>query len=385
MKIGIAMDSFKGSVTSLAAGLAVERGIKRVLPKAQIELCQVSDGGEGSLEAIYGHCGGTWQRLKTVNLMFEPVEVDYLISLIQGEKTAVIESARIIGLHFIQPSESTVDQSSSYGLGQVIKDAAGKGVKRVIVTLGGSGTTDGGLGLLQSLGAELFDEQKKLIGLTNPLRMIASLDIEPALEFCRQSGIQLEIANDVTNVYGGEAGAAFVFGPQKGASASQCQWLNEQLLKVAAYGIETYDIDLQKVSGSGAAGGLGGAFCLLGAKMISGFELMSEVLNLAERLKGTSAIYTGEGSLDGQSAAGKVPAGIAEIGNRYGIPVIALAGRRDQSLGQLEGQLTAAFSIQLEPCSLAEALTKEKTEQGLETVASQSIKLLQASFASVDS
>lgn len=377
MKIGIAMDSFKGSLTSLEAGLAVSRGIKRLLPTAEIELCQVSDGGEGSLEAIYDYCGGSWQSIRTVNLMFESTEVSYLISKIEGQPTAVIESARIIGLHFIEPSDKTVNQSSSYGLGEVIKDAAAKGVHRIMVTLGGSGTTDGGLGMLQSLGARLYNHKNELIEVKgNPLRSFASLDITPVVEFVQQSGIQLEIANDVSTVYAGENGAAFVFGPQKGATPAQCQQLDRQLAKVVLHGIEFYDIDLQKVSGSGAAGGLGGAFSLIGAKMSPGFELLARLLNLAERLKETKVIYTGEGSLDRQSAVGKVPAGIAEIGNRYDIPVIALAGRREPFLGELDKKLTAAFSIQLEPHSLVEALNKETAELGLEILAGQSFNLL---------
>lgn len=381
MKIGIAMDSFKGSVTSLEAGLAVERGILRVLPTADTTLCQVSDGGEGSLEALYDYCGGSWQTITTVNLMFESKEVSYLISQIQGQKTAVIESARIIGLHFIQPSEATVNRSSSYGLGEVIKDAVSKGVHRIIVTLGGSGTTDGGLGMLQSLGARLYDEQNKLIEKEgNPLRAVDRLDLTPVFAYCQEAGIQLEIANDVSNLYAGVEGAALVFGPQKGATAAQCQWLDGQLAKVVTYGIEVCHINLQQVPGSGAAGGLGGAFSLIGANMSSGFELMAKLLNLKERLKDASVIYTGEGSLDGQSGAGKVPSGIANIGNQYGIPVIALAGRRDVDLGELGSRLTGAFSIQLEPCTLSEALNKKQTAQGLETMASQSLNLLQTTL-----
>ncbi|WP_314060847.1 glycerate kinase [uncultured Vagococcus sp.] len=381
MKIGIAMDSFKGSVTSLEAGLAVERGIKALVPKAEVELCQVSDGGEGSLEAIYDYCGGSWQKVQTVNLMFEPIDVEYLICTIQAEKTAVIESARVIGLHFIQPSEATVSQSSSYGLGEVIKDALTKGVSKIIVTLGGSGTTDGGLGMLQSLGASIYNDQQELMGiLGNPLNTFDTLDMRSVFEYYQQSGIQLEIANDVANVYAGANGAAYVFGPQKGATAAQCQWLDQQLSKVALAALEA-GIDLQKVPGSGAAGGLGGAFSLLGAQMTSGFELMAGVLNLRDRLKGVSVIYTGEGSLDSQSAAGKVPSGMAGIANQSGIPIIALGGRREPFLGTLEERLTAAFSIQLEPQSLAQALNKETTLLGIETVANQSFKLLQTTLS----
>lgn len=382
MKIGIAMDSFKGSVTSLEAGRAVERGIKAFAPRAEVELCQVSDGGEGSLEAIYDYCGGSWQKVQTVNLMFEPIEVEYLISTIQAEKTAVIESARVIGLHFIHPSEATINQSSSYGLGEVIKDAFVKGVSKIIVTLGGSGTTDGGLGMLQSLGASLYNEQQEQIEIVgNPLNTFDTLDMRSVLEYYQQSGIQLEIANDVANVYAGANGAAYVFGPQKGATAVQCQWLDHQLSKVALAALETAGLDLQKVPGSGAAGGLGGAFRLLGAQMSSGFELMAGVLNLRDRLKGVSLIYTGEGSLDSQSAVGKVPSGMADMANQLGIPIIALGGRREPFLGTLEERLTAAFSIQLEPQSLAQALNKETTLLGIETVTNQSFKLLQTTLS----
>lgn len=374
MNIFIGIDSFKGSADSLELGRAAEKGIKTVMPAAGVHVLCVADGGEGSAVAVCHAIGGKWQHTESVDPFFNKIQASYLLTHVNGEPVAIIECASTIGIQFLQnnPSNSSYT-ATSYGLGLMIRDALSRNIKHIIITLGGSATTDGGLGLLQALGAKLFDQNHKVLPSTcNPLIKTRAIDFEPAIQLFK--GLRVEIAVDVKSPYCGAAGAAHVYGPQKGLRPSEITYLEDKLQVIRKLVMNLYGSDLQKIPGAGAAGGLGGAFALLRSKLMPGFELLSGLTDLKKILRDSD--LTGEGSLDAQSLYGKVPYEIAKLSRSYNIPCVALCGRRDPELGELEGMFNGIFSVQLEANSLANAMKKNTALSGAEIVSREIIKLI---------
>lgn len=371
MNILVAIDSFKGSATSFELNQAVAQGWRAVHSADQLVNIPIADGGEGTAQALFHSLGGKWQNFSGIDLLFRKHESRYLITQWQGKKIAVIESAEVIGIDLLkQATDQTIRLASSFALGEVIKDALAQEVDEMIVTLGGSGCSDGGLGLLQSLGA-------KLAGITdgNPLLTTKKVDLQASkAHFFRT---KLWIAADVTSPYTGEYGAARLFGKQKGASSETIEFLDKQAKKLAEQWSKEYQIDLEKIPGSGAAGGIGGALFLLGAQMINGFELVSQMIGLEEKVKQADLIVTGEGRIDQQTIHGKVPYGVAVLAKKYDKPIVAFCGSRQPDLGELTNYLPAVFSIQLGPIRLDEAMEHERTMENIAILAGNICHLIQ--------
>jgi len=337
MKVLVAIDSFKGSVTSHEANQAVKKGILSLFSDAEVLCFDVADGGEGSLEAVRTALPGELVEVETLDLLERPIRASYLLS----EELAFIEVASVLGIDKIQPSPETVEQATSAGLAQLVLDAKAKGAKEIMLALGGTGTSDGGLGFYHALEQEDFN------------------------------AIKLTALTDVTNPYAGSVGYARVFARQKGATEQQIEAMDEAALVFADKMKQEKGIDLQAIPGSGAAGGLGGAIALLGGELRSGFETIAGLTGLDAAIPGVDLVITGEGRLDGQSEKGKVPYGIAKLAHQACVPVIALAGSVEEDLGQLDELLLGSFSIQTGPASLAEAMNKENSLRHLERLSRQ--------------
>ncbi|MCI1857409.1 MAG: glycerate kinase [Sporolactobacillus sp.] len=377
MNVFVAIDSFKGCADSLELGRAAERGIRTVRPDANVKVMHVGDGGEGSAAAVYRAIGGQWREVRSVDPFFRPIHTRYLVTHDGAEPIALIESAQIIGLDRAADSPAFSSyQASSYGLGRVLCAALSGKINHIVISLGGSLTTDGGLGLLQALGAKLLDRAGKPIDpQRNPLIDAAGVELEPARQRVRD--VEIEVMADVGNPYAGPAGAARMFGPQKHLNDRQVADLDQKLLMIRDSLLKTDGIDLQQIRGAGAAGGLGGALALLGAHIVPGFTHIAQLIHLEDHLQQADLVLTGEGSLDGQSAYGKVPFAIAKLARHHGIPCVALCGRRDRDLGPMRSLFTAAFSIQLGAVPPETAMRKEVALAGTATVTAELIKLLQ--------
>lgn len=335
MKIVVAIDSFKGSATSKALANAVKSGILQYDKNISVDDIPVADGGEGTLEAIYSALGGEFITVKTVDLLHRPISAQYLLT---GNK-AFIETASVLGIDKIIPGSETVEKADSFGLAAVILDALARNVDEILIALGGTGSSDGGLGILKA-----FD-----MNLSN----------------VRKLSVKLTVLTDVKTPYAGENGYAKVFAAQKGANEKQIEQQNQEALKIVEQVKSIYNIDLQNVPGSGAAGGLGGILYLLGGQLTSGFDKISEYLKLEEKIAGADLVITGEGKMDAQTANGKLPSGIARLAAKYNVPVIAFCGTLDKDLGEMNDLLLAAFSIQSGPSNLTEAMNKTKTLQNI--------------------
>lgn len=369
MNVVVAIDSFKGSATSLELNHAVKEAIEADFSQVECVSVPIADGGEGSLEAIYTAKGGHFQRCSTVDLLGRSCQTEYLITLKGNKKIAIIESAKIVGLDLIRPCEETLCQASTYGLGLVVKDALKKRVNQIILMLGGSGTSDGGLGFLQALGADTGDA----VHTGNPLLVAEKLDLTKVKQQFAQ--VNLIAAADVTNVYFGPNGAAKVFGAQKGGSPEIIEKLDQKAQGIATYLQEHNQIVLNQVAGSGAAGGLGGAIVALGGELQSGFELISQFTNLEQMISRADLVFTGEGSIDSQTENGKVPFGIAQLARKFDVPVVVLCGRYTAIKPQLAANFQGIFCIQSAPISLEEALKKENTLLNIANTVKNILKL----------
>lgn len=363
MKTLIAIDSFKGSLDSVTAGYAVAAGFKQAMPDIENTVVPIADGGEGSFRAIQSALGGQLIEVQTIGPLRDPVIANYLMTRYQEVVTAVIEVAQVVGIQLINRTPENALKSSTFGLAKVVKDAIKRGAKRIILTLGGSGTTDGGLGLLAGLGAEIKDSHGDLVNTGNYLNQIASINLQPAKQML--SGIDLIGAVDVQNAFFGKDGPAIIFGPQKGLSPELVGRFDQQLRLTAQR------TKMPRVPGNGAAGGLGGAITLLGGRLEGGFTLISTVVDLEELIREADLVITGEGSLDSQSNMGKVPFGVAKIAKQFGKPTIALCGRRAEDLGELGKLLVSAYSIQMGPISTESAMKPRRTAKNLINTAEQ--------------
>lgn len=322
-------------MSAAEAARAIERGIKRVLPSARCVLMPVADGGEGTVQALSVATGGRRLRKKARGPLGKAVMAEYGLS---GDgKLAVVEMAAASGLPLLAERERDPLKASTYGTGQLLAAAAGRGVSRIVIGIGGSATCDGGVGMAQALGARFLDKNGR------PLRRVmggGDLDRIHAIdaESCRGllPGIRLDVACDVDNPLCGRLGAAAVFGPQKGATPSQVKLLDANLAHLARLMKRDLGQDVAKLPGSGAAGGLGaGLIAFAGGRLQSGVDLVLDAVKLKRALRGASLVFTGEGSIDSQTLHGKAPAGVAKLARQCKVPVIALGGGLDGSARKL--------------------------------------------------
>ena len=331
-RVVIAPDKFKGSVTAVEAAEAIALGVRDALPDAEIETCPVADGGEGTLDVLYA-AGARAVDVRVRGPLDAPVDARYAVL----DGTAYIESARACGIEFVQPSPSVSLRAHTWGVGELMAHALDGGAKRLVLTVGGTASTDGGAGMLMALGATILDSSGAPVGLGGgPLRAVARVDL--SVVTARLAGATVGVATDVTNPLLGEKGAAAVFGPQKGARPEEIIELEEALtawsdtLRVAGA------LDVSDIPGAGAGGGIAGAAIAgLGATLESGFDLVVELTGVDDALQRADLVITGEGSLDAQSLDGKAPAGIAKRAGARGIPLLAIAGRIQLDAAQLAG------------------------------------------------
>ena len=341
MKIVVAIDSFKGCLTSKEANQAATEGIKRKCPDAEIVQVPVSDGGEGFMEAFYSAIGGTLVEVPVRDPLMRSITAKYLF---YGE-TAVIEMAQASGLTLLADEERNPMVATSYGTGQLVADAVRKGAKHVIVGLGGSATSDAGIGMLRAL-IDAFAKHGRWD------------DIEELKH------VHFTIASDVKNPLCGENGAAHVFAPQKGATPEDILTLDERARKFAEISARHFGYDRSRMEGAGAAGGLGYAFLqYLNADCKPGIQLLLETIQFSKIIKGADLVITGEGSADRQTLMGKLPMGILQQSND--IPVCLIAGR----ICDREQLLKAGFSqvecINPKDISLEEAMRKKVAKQNI--------------------
>lgn len=375
MKVVIAMDSWKGSLSSLEAGTAAAGGIRDAVPDAAIQIFPLADGGEGTVDAMLAAIGGKLQTVPVKDPLGRQVQATYAI-LSSG--TAVIEMAAASGLTLLAEEERNPLYTSTYGTGQLILDAIQNGCRDFIIGIGGSATNDGGAGMLQALGFSLLTAEGHNIapgaaGLKD-LAQIHTSQAEPLLAQCR-----FRIACDVTNPLCGNNGCSAVFGPQKGASPEQIVQMDGWLNHYAELAQSINPSVSADTAGAGAAGGLGFAFlAFLNASLESGISLVMDTIHLENAIHSADWIITGEGRLDAQSAMGKAPAGVAALAKKYGKPVIALAGSvTDDAAACNACGIDAFFPVLNAPCSLADAMHPQTARQNIRRTAAQIFQLIQ--------
>ncbi|WP_017345497.1 glycerate kinase [Pantoea sp. A4] len=355
MKIVIAPDSWKESLSALDVATAIEAGFREVYPDAHYVKIPLADGGEGTVEAMIAATGGSLIALPVTGPLGNSVEAFYGLS---GDgHTAFIEMAAASGIELVPPAQRNALITTSRGTGELISDALARGVRHLIIGIGGSATNDGGAGMLQALGVKLLDQQGTEIA-AGGAALAGLHKIETAALDSRLSQCRIEVACDVTNPLTGPQGASEVFGPQKGATAEDVQQLDKALAHFASLIQRYLGVAVAEVPGSGAAGGMGAgllAFCQ--ATLRPGIEIVTEALQLEAQLGDADLVITGEGRIDSQSVQGKVPVGVARLAQRAGIPVIGIAGSLTPDVGVVHAHgINAVFSALYRICTLEEAL-----------------------------
>lgn len=355
MRVVIAPDSFKGSLSAPLVARAIAQGVRRACPDCIVDEIPIADGGEGTLEALVHARQGEYRTYSVTGPLGQPVAAQ--LGLIAGGRIGIIEMAQASGLLLVEPEQLNPLLTSTFGTGELIRAALDLGCTELIITIGGSATVDGGLGMLAALGAKLYDSERQLLApVGGSLPNLAQVDItglDKRLQSCR-----ITIASDVTNPLCGPAGAAAVFGPQKGATLAMVELLDHGLQKFAQATLTSTGVDVLDSPGAGAAGGLGAALiAYAGGVMRSGIDVVLDTIDIDARLAGASLAFTGEGRMDGQTAHGKAPVGLARRARGHNCPVVALVG----SLGAnyeavLEQGITGIFPVLSEPMDLAFAM-----------------------------
>ena len=375
MKVVIAMDSFKGSLSSLEAGEAVRRGVLKAMPDAEVWVRPLADGGEGTVEALAAGMGGRLEPVEVTGPLGEKRSCCY--GIIEESNTAIIEMSAAAGLTLVPDEKRNPLHTTTYGVGEIIRDAIAKGCRHFIVGIGGSATNDGGIGMLQALGYGMLDRDGKQVspgakGLKD-LAVITDDGVIPELKECR-----FRVACDVTNPLCGECGCSAVFGPQKGADAAMITEMDRWLEVYAELTSQKYEKADASYPGTGAAGGMGFAFlAYTNAVLESGIRIVLDETKLEEYVKDAEIVVTGEGKLDGQTAFGKAPAGAAAIAKKYDKPVLAFAGVvTDDAAVCNEHGIDAFFPVLRGIQTLQEAMDAGNAKQNLTAAAEQAFRLL---------
>ncbi len=370
MKFVLAPDSFKESLTAKEVADAMENGIKRVFPDAEFIKVPMADGGEGTVQSLIDATEGTIYEILVTGPLGEKVNAKYGI-LGDGE-TAVIEMAEASGIHYVPKEERNPLITTTFGTGELIKSALDKGVKKIIIGIGGSATNDGGAGMLQALGAKLLDKNGDELAFGGgELSKLSKIDLSDFDE--RVSNIEIEVACDVNNPLTGDKGASAVFGPQKGATKELVKILDQNLGHYSNVVKETIGKDMENEKGAGAAGGLGFAllaFC--NGQLNPGIDIVIKYTKLSEKMQGASYVITGEGSIDSQTKFGKTPFGVSQVAKQYNIPVIGICGNVGDEIEELyDLGFNAILSIVPGVMTLDKALSsgKKNIENTLENVA----------------
>lgn len=375
MKVVIAIDSLKGSLSSMEAGMAIKDGILAAKPDAEVIVKPLADGGEGTTDALIEGMNGERIDLTVTGPMHTPVDTYY--GYLKDTNTAVMEMASAAGITLVPDSEKNPLLATSYGVGEMINDAIQRGCRNFIIGIGGSVTNDGGIGMLKALGVRFLDENGEDAGEGGQaLAKVARIDVSgmnPLLKECH-----IQVACDVNNPLCGENGSTYVYGPQKGVTEDMKKTLDETMAHFARVTSETLENDYMNTPGAGAAGGLGYAFlAYTGAALTPGIELILDAVGLEEELSGADVVVTGEGRLDFQTAMGKAPVGVARLAKKYNAKVIAFAGSvtKEATACNKEG-IDAFFPILRGVCTLAEAMDPVTARNNMTATVEQVFRLL---------
>jgi len=376
MKVLIAMDSFKGSISSEDSSRAIALGIRDVYSDAEIIALPLADGGEGTVEALVKATGGKFIKKEVTGPLKEKIDAVY--GILGDKKTAVIEVAAACGLPLVPFDKRNPAVATTYGVGELIRDAIDKGCREFVIGLGGSATNDAGVGMLQALGFIFLNSSNEEVGLggqeLSNIRKIDLSSVIPELKDCT-----FKVACDVNNPLYGPKGAAHIFGPQKGATEEMIKELDKGLENFAQIVLQELGRDIQNIVGAGAAGGLGAAFAgFLHAHLQSGIELVLEIIEMEQNMQGVDFVITGEGKMDGQTSMGKAPLGVAQLAKKHEIPVLALAGCITEENILNELGITSYFSIINAPMTLEEAMDSTVTSENLRTATKQIFRLIQS-------
>lgn len=355
MKVVVAIDSLKGSLSSMEAGLAIKEGVLAAQPDAEVIVKPLADGGEGTTDALIEGMNGERIDLTVTGPMHTPVDAYY--GYLRETNTAVMEMASAAGITLVPDKEKNPLLATSYGVGEMIIDAIQRGCRNFIIGIGGSITNDGGIGMLKALGVRFLDEKGEDAGEGGQaLAKVACIDLSglnPLLKECH-----IQVACDVNNPLCGESGSTYVYGPQKGVTEDMKKTLDEAMAHFARVTSESFENDYMNTPGAGAAGGLGFAFlAYVGATLTPGIELILDAVGLEDELSGADVVVTGEGRLDFQTAMGKAPVGVARLAKKYNARVVAFAGSvtKEATACNKEG-IDAFFPILRGVCTLADAM-----------------------------
>ena len=377
MKVVVAIDSLKGSLTSLEAGSAIKEGIIKVMPEAEVWVRPLADGGEGTVEALALGMNGRLEKVSVTGPLGRPVEAAY--GVLDQSRTAIVEMSAAAGITLVEEHERNPLYTTTYGVGEIIRDAIKKGCRHFIVGIGGSATNDGGIGMLQALGFGMLDKEGKQVSFgargLEEIEQITDTDVIPELKECT-----FRVACDVTNTLCGEQGCSAIFGPQKGATPSMIMQMDKWLAYYAKLTREKYPQANMNQAGCGAAGGLGFAFLsYTNAVLESGIKIILEETRLEEYIRDADLVVTGEGRFDGQTVMGKAPIGVADIAKKYQKKVIAFAGCvTEDAVACNEHGIDAYFPILRGVVTLAEAMNPENAGKNMTASVEQVFRLIKA-------
>ncbi len=377
MKIIVAPDSFKGSVTALEAAKSIEQGLRRVLPDAIIDKIPMADGGEGTVQSLVDATSGQFRTERVLDPFGNEIEAQYglLSDGVSSYNCAVIEMASASGLTLVPTEKRNPLLTTTYGTGQLIRSALEAGCRKLIIGIGGSATNDAGAGMAEALGVRFLKTDGNLTERGGGgLAELASIDIEGIHSAISET--ETVVACDVNNPLTGPDGASHVYGPQKGATPKMVKTLDDNLSHFNDILIQTLGQSYDSIPGAGAAGGLGaGLMAFLNAKLKLGIDIMIEAVNLRERMKGASLVITGEGQIDFQTAFGKTPVGVAKVAKEANIPVIAIAGGIGEGAEAVYAKgIDSMLGIVHAPMSLEDAV--EDALQLIADTAEQVVKLV---------
>lgn len=374
-RVIVAIDSFKGSITSAEAGEAVKRSVMRAKLPLDVIVKPLADGGEGTVEAIVSGMNGEYETVTVIGPVGDPVVCTY--GLIRENKLAVIELAEVAGLSLVSKEKQNPLYTTTYGLGEVIRHVISKGYRELVIGIGGSATNDGGIGMLQALGFGFLDDDGHQIPYgaagIKKLKKITTDKVIEELKECK-----FHIACDVTNPLTGDKGASAVFGPQKGATEGDVAYMDSLLKKYAGMAKKINRNADSQAKGSGAAGGLGFAFkTFLNGNLESGINIVMDYIKLEECIANADLVITGEGHIDEQTTMGKAPNGVAKLASKYNKPVIAFTGgvTGERNICDKLG-MNAIFAITKESLPLEEAMKKENAIKNIEYTSEQVFRLL---------
>jgi glycerate kinase len=357
MKIIVAPDSFKESLSAKAVASSITRGILKVLPEAEIIQIPISDGGEGLLDALVDILKGKRISVKVKDPLFRTIEAEY--GIIENGKTAIIEMAKASGLELLDKDERNPLVTSTFGTGEIIVDALDRGCRKIIIGIGGSATNDAGVGMVKALGGKFLNSKDQEIGngggALDELDKIDLSELDNRILNC-----DIIVACDVNNPLTGKNGASLVYGGQKGGDMEQLMSLDNNLVNYASVIRKDLGIEVETIKGAGAAGGMGaGLMAFFDAKLVGGIDLILETLELEKHIENSDLVITGEGKIDLQTLNGKTIMGLAKIAKRNKVPVIAIAGKLGDGIEPLyDHGIEAVFSILDQPMELADALRK---------------------------